>query len=371
MELVRANESDSDRLKVFFENRILPGAIDFSILRPQSFFDHYRCLSEDFETLMLTDDDGSIAGVATLIFREGHVLGEKQTWGFATDLRIAPSRKAIAQWAHYFLPVLERVNQERNCRYIFSALEHLENQTYNALIRPTSHMRRRMPRYLLANRFRVVTLHGRIPFAARPLMSIRLKVLEVNDLERLCAYLREQAIRQPLATLYSPEIFMKDLARWPNLKLSDFRIATDSTGKIRGFAALYDGRNFQKLVPRAYHGFASTVQQLLRVASFSGVVRPLPPPGTEMPLRFLSHLVSDSAEIFHRLADDAFSRIGSKELLSYIHFQGNWRTLPPNAFFATSLPYGLYLILPPHSDVPPWPIPSVRSLPPEFEAAWL
>jgi hypothetical protein len=164
---------------------------------------------------------------------------------------------------------------------------------------------------------------------------------------------------------------MKDLVRWPNLKLSDFRIASDFTGKIRGFAALYDGREFQKFVPRAYHGFANTVQQLLRVASFSGLVRPLPSPGHEIPLRFLSHVVSDNAEIFHRLVDDAFSRIGSKELLSYAHFRGNWRTLPPNAFFATSLPYGLYLLLPPHSDAPPWPIPSVRSLPPEFEAAWL
>ncbi len=371
MKLVPAGDSDAERLKRFFESSTLPGAVDFSIRRPLSFFDQYRLLSDDFETLMLTDDDGSIAGMASLIFREGHVLDEKQTWAFATDLRIAPTRKAIAQWAQYFIPVLDRLQKERGCRYLFSALEQHDNQAYNALIRPTSHTRRRMPRYLLANHFHVVNLHGRFPFSSKPLQSIRLKTLEYSDLEEVCAYLRGQAKLRPLATYYLPETFMKDLGRWPNLKLSDFRVARDAMEKIRGFAALYDGKPVQSHVPLQYHGFANTIHQSLWLSSFTGLVRPFAQVDQEMPVQFLTHLHCDSAEVFHRLADDAFSRLGSRELLTYIHFRGNWRTLPPRSFVATHLPFGLYLILPPTSEAPPWPMPSIRSLPPEFEAAWL
>jgi hypothetical protein len=372
MKIVQAAAADSERLKTFFERTILPGSIDFSVRRPGSFFDHYRLLSDDFETLILTDNDDTIHGLGSLLFREGTVLGKKQTWGFATDLRIAPTRKAVVQWAQYFLPVLERASYERNCRYIFSAVEHHDHQAYNSLIRPTSHARRRLPRYLLANRFRLVTMHGRIPFATKPLSSIRLKNVSASDLEPLCAYLRERGKHRPLCTIHTPESLLQEIARWPGLSLGDFRIATDVQGRIRGCTALYDSRNAQTFIPTEYHGFAQTLHQTLWLASFTGLVRAGPAVNRETPVRFLSHLACDSGEIFHRLIDDAFSRLQSRsEILSYLHFRGNWRTLPPPSFVATSLPFGLYLILSPNEDAPPWPVPTIGSLPPEFEAAWL
>lgn len=371
MRLIQASENDGERLKEFFERMTLPGAIDFSIRRHGSFFDHYRLMSDDFETLILVNDSDEVEGMASLVFREGFVLGEKQTWGFATDLRIAPTRRAIVQWAQFFVPVLERAVEDRRCRYVFSIVEQHDHQAYNALIRPTSHTRRRLPRYLLANRFRVVSLHGRVPFSDKPLTTIRLKSAENSDLEALCDYLTKQARLRPLASIHTPEVFLRNIARWPGLKLSDFQIARDSKGNIRGCAALYDGRRVQSLIPAAYSGFAQSAQQMLSLASLSRMVRAPSRPGHVMPSLFLSHLNCDTAEIFHRLADDAFSRLGPKEFLSYLHFRGNWRTLPPNSFVATSLPFGFYLILPPNREAPPWPEPSVRSLPPEFEAAWL
>lgn len=371
MKLIVAKEDDGQRIKAFFESVTLSGAIDFSVRRPAGFFDKYRLISNDFETMILTDTDEKIHGIASMIFRDGVVLGEKQTWAFATDLRIAPTRKAIAQWAQFFLPILEKIRYERNCKYIFSAVEHHDNQAYNALIRPTSHARRKLPRYQLANRFRVVALHGRVPFSNKPLLSIRIKEVSASDLEPLCAYYCEQAKLRPLATQYTPETFLKEIARWPGLSLSDFRIAVDAQGKIRGAASLFDANSVQNIIPTHYHGFAQTLHQTLFLASFTGIVRSTPAPQKKMPVKYLSHIACDSGEIFHSLVEDAFNRLGSKELLAYLHFRGNWRTLPPSSFIATTLPFGLYLILPPHVDAPPWPVPSIRALPPEFEAAWL
>lgn len=371
MKLVKATENDSDRLKEFFERMILPGSIDFSIRRPGSFFDQYRLQSTDFQTIMLIDDQDKINGIASLIFREGHVNGEKQIWGYATDLRVAPTRQAVMQWASRFLPVLESECEARRCKYVFSAVEHHGNQAYNALIRPTSSARRRLPRYYLVNRFRVVALHGRIPFAAQPLTSIRLKEMQREDIEPLCAYLREQAHERPLADVHDPELFMEKLSRWPGLELEDFRIARNAKGRILGCAALWDNSRAQQFVPQTYNGFAHTLHQSLNIASWFGLVRPTAQPERPMASRYLTHLACDSAEVFHRLVDDAFSRLAPKEFLVYEHFRGHWRTLPPLSFIASSLPFGLYMILPPAAPVPAWLTPHSQGLPPEFEAAWV
>jgi hypothetical protein len=374
LQLLSAKESDSARLKTFFERMILPGTIDLSIRRQGSFFDHYRLFSDNFKTLMLVDDEDNIQGVASLLFREGYVRGEKQTWGYATDLRIAPTRKAIAQWAQRFLPVLESACEERNCKYVFSSVQLGDNQAYNALIRPTSHTRRRLPRYHLMSRFRVTALHGRYPFAQRSLDSIRVKMLQAEDLEKLCVYLREHAHRRPLATEHTPESLLKEIQRWPGLAITDFRVAVDGKGRILGCAALWDGRNTQALVPQAYHGIANTVEQSLRLAGHFRLARPFARVGKPLATRSLIGLCCDSAEIFHRLADEAFARLKPDEVLTYLHFRGDWRTLPPRGYIATSLPYGFFLILPPNAEAPTWEAPGVgalKQLPPDFELAWL
>jgi hypothetical protein len=373
MEILRATEADSDKLKSFFERMMLPGAIDFSIRRTGSFFDQYRVFSDDFVTVILKDDAGEIVGMASMLFREGIIQNEKQTWGYATDLRIAPTRKAIAQWAQRFLPVMESECAARECRFVFSAVELHDNQAYNALIRPTSHTRRKLPRYHLVNRFRVVALHGRLPFSSRPLTSIRLRAPGLNDVEPLCAYLTERGKKRSIAGVYTPEVFLKELSCWPGLKLSDFRIAHDARDRILGCSALWDGRTVQNFVPQTYRGFARTLHQGLSIGNAFGITRKLAKPGQPMPNKFLTHLSADSSEVFHRIVDDAFSRLGPKEFLSYMHFRGNWRTLPPKGFICSSLPFGFYLILPPNVEVPTWrtATPGLQHLPPDFEIAWI
>jgi hypothetical protein len=371
MKLVAARPSDSERLKTFFESVHLPGAIDFSFRRHGDFFDQYRMLSSDFETWMLIDEQGDLAGVGSLVFQEGHVLGKKRVWGYATDLRIKPSRKAVLEWAQHFLPVLESACENRNCRLVLSALELHDNKAYNALVRPTSHARRSLPRYHLANRFSLVSIHGRIPFSLRPLESIRLHELTVSRVEALCAYLRLNAKARPLSSLHTPDEFLARVANTPGLTLGDFRVAYDSQDRIIGCAALWDGSRVKEWIPQTYNGFAHTLHQSLVLAGRFGLVRPSSQPLVPMPVHFLSHICCDGPEVFHRLADDAFSRLKPKEFLSYLHFAGHWRTLPPHSYLATAVPFGLYIVLTPNSEAPVWPTPDMSVLPPEFEPGWL
>ena len=371
MRLLRATETDSARLNEFFSKVPLKGSFDYHMHRQGSFFDHYRIQSDDFETLCLVDAKDKIQGMVTLVFHRGLINQEKTSWCFATDLRISISREAITNWTQLFVPAIERACSERNCRFLFSAVEHSRNQAYNALIRPNSHARRRLPRYYLVNKLHVVSLLGRWPFAARPLESIRLQSLELSDLEAACQFMRSKANLRPLANAYEPDEFIAMLDRWPGLALSDFRLAKDVRGNILGLAGLWSKYRTQDVIPQRYHGFAQTFQQSLNVGSWLGLSRALAPPHQPMQTRMLTNVFCENAEVFHSLVDDAFSRLGSREFLTYGHFRGHWRTLPPRSFISASVPFGFYLILPPTGEPPPWMLLDPHRLPPEFEVAWL
>jgi hypothetical protein len=370
IKLIRATEIDSEKLKKFFQQMVLPGLIDLSIERRGSFFDHYRLQSDDFETLLLVENEDQIVGMATLLFRNGLINGELQTWGIATDLRVAPTRRAVLQWAQHFLPELERACKWRECNYIFSAMQLHGNRAYNALLRPQAE-RRQMPRYYQVSKFHLIGLHGRLPFAPAPLSSIHIKPAELRDLEALCSFLGTPSRLRPVSLRYEPEYFIRRIERWPGLELNDFRIARDSQNNIIGCAALWDGRVVQAYIPQTYHGIAHTAHQTLSFASWLGIARPTAQPLHTMPMQYLTNLYCSNADTFHALAHEAFLRLGKDEFLTYGHFRGNYTTMPPRGWLATSIPYGLYLVLPPKENAPDWILPGPQSLPPEFEVAWL
>lgn len=368
MRLELAHESDSDRLKAFFARMLLPGAMDLSVERRGQFFDHYRLQSDDFETMMLLDNRDEIQGIATLLFREGIIHSERQTLGFASDLRIAPTRSAVLQWAQHFLPVLERARETRNCRYVFSAVERGDNPAYNTLIRP-QHIRRNLPRYHLLRRFHIVAIHGRLPFQKKPLPSIRLTRLDTSTLSELCNYLRSRAQDRAFSLINDEQSVAARVARFPGLNLEDVRIARDARDRIIGCVAPWSSASTQSFVPMRYHGFAATVQQTLRLLSWTRLLRPLPTAGTPFHLRFLTLLHADSPEVFHRLADDAFASLADDELLTYAHYRGHLPTLPPSSYICTSLPYALHTLLPSDVDLPEALQPDPWLPPPEFEIA--
>ncbi len=370
MRLEVAGAKDSDRLRNFFHRMILPGAMDLSVQRQEYFFTQYRLTSDDFETLMLLDENDEIQGVATLIFREGIIHSERQIIGFATDLRIAPTRHAVLQWAQQFLPVLEQSLKARQCRYVFSAIERADHQAYNALIRP-QHARRKLPRYYLLRDFHVVGILGRAPFTKPPLKNIRVDRLEMTTLTELCDYLRAKTKDRPFASVHTEDNLLASLGRYPNLHFNDVRIARNSQGRIVGCATPWRAGGTQRFVPMRYNGFAASIQQLIRIASWTRFIQPLPAPGEPFRLNFMLMLNVDGPEVFHRLADDCMAGLFPGEILCYGHFRRNLITLPPRGYICASLPYALYTLLPPETDLPDDLQPDTWRPPPEFEVAML
>lgn len=162
MRLCVAEEIDSAKLKEYFALSPQQGPIDLRAQRMGSFFDKYKLYSKDYVTYFLVDDEDQIQGLASITFAPGFINGKEEIIGYATDLRISSSRKAILSWSQHFLPILEKERAKRNCRYVFSVVARSQKTASNAFLRPRSN-RRQLPRYHLYRKFSVIGIHGRMP----------------------------------------------------------------------------------------------------------------------------------------------------------------------------------------------------------------
>jgi hypothetical protein len=371
MKVVRADPiADGARVATFFNETELSGSIDFKIRRTD-FFAQYRFQSDDFETLMMVDDDGKIHGVVSLIFHTGFIHGEKQRWALATDLRISNTRQAVVQWSDLFLPALQEARDRRNCRYVFAAVIQHDNLAYNALIRPQSE-RRKLPRYYLLNRFRVIAIHGRWPFSRDPLPAIEIQHAKASDLEAASQYLQKKAIQRLIASDHQPANLAESIQRRPGMKIEDMLIARDKKNNIVGLTIPWRNDSVSAWVPSKYHSLALGIYSALWWFSKIRVVQPLPPVGSPIQSKILTHLTVDNPDILMAILDHAYNETKGDEILMYPYFRNDWKMLPPRSFIATSLPWGLYSILPPGEPQPEWLIPDQpQKYAPEFDISWL
>lgn len=370
MKLLRATDADNEKLMHFFSKSRISGSIDLRFRRMFNFFNHYRLQSDDYVTYMLLNRKDEIEAMASLLYRPAWVGGEKHTIGYATDLRVSSSRRAIMEWSNHFLPILEEERLKRNCQYTFSLIAHSQRQAYNALIRPRN-LRRRMPRYYQYRKFELVTLHGLWPTARNPLPGIHVTPATPHDFSKLANYVVEKSKLHPLHYIESEKDFADHMERWRELYLENFLIARDVKGDIIGCTATWSPSQIQRVYALAYSPQISNLKDVLRIMSWINVAHPLPEEGQELKLRHLPFLHANNPDIFYSLVHEAFKRSEKTEALVYPHFQDHLMMKPPRGFITSRKQYGIYCVLSPNDAVPSFLRPSSLAEPPIFETAWL
>lgn len=368
MRLVKATEAHNEKLLHYFAQGVQPGSVTVRLRRMFNFFNQYHIHSNDHVTYLLLNDDDQIEAMATLIFREGYIHGEKQMIGYATDLRVSTSRQAILGWSQHFLPVLEEERNARGCKYIFSVVANSQRQAYNAFVRPRT-IRRNLPRYYLFRRFQTISLHGLWPTHRDPLPGIVIKSATENDFEVLAEYLVARSLEKPLSFYSDRASFKNTLERWRDLYLENFLLAYSKKGELLGTAAPWSPQQIQRVYAEKYGATAQNMRDILKVLSWFGVAHPLPKPGQELQIRYVTHLNASNPDVLYSLLYTAFKNLGKKEFLMYPHFEGDLVTLPPRGFISGSQNYGLYCILSPTDKLPDFLKPSVNMQPPDFEPA--
>jgi hypothetical protein len=363
--LVEAEEKHSPLLQSFFEEQVIHGHVDYSIRRPNNFFNHYKLFSDDFTTALLMDENDTLLGAATICFQRAYFNRQDQTVGFLCDLRVAPQRLAIQQWAHHFVPYLYKKLAEKNCRYVFTALEHYENQAYNALLRPRK-IRRQLPHYYLYRKVNLIFFLGRFPFSPVPMPSIKVTHAQPKDLDELCEYMMQKKIGSRLYFHISPEILAQKFKSWPGLSLQSFLIARNFKDQIVGCMAPWNSRDTQQVVAKDYHGGGLLLYQSSKMSSLLRLSQPMPHPGQPFELKFITHCSVDNHEVFYSLLCNAYAESQRGEILVHTNYFGDYITRAPLSFISTKVPYGFYSVLAPDEDLPSFLKPNPFATAPDF-----
>lgn len=376
MRLEIAGSKDNLELLDFYQQFPLRGLVELKVDRHQDFFAPYKAMSDQYRVYCLRDEnDNNLQATASFIFRESLLDGKQVRVAYATDLRVANNRKAIVGWSQHFLPVMEQVMKDHDVSHIFSSINLTDPGALNAFVRPRT-MKRPMPRYFLYRKFDLVTLHGRFPWAAKPLESLRIEKGSEKNLESLGLYISKRAQYRPFSTCWNKESLLKKIQRLPGLKLEDFLIAFNHQGEVVGCMAPWSPQNVQSLIPLSYsllgHNFRQTLKFLWLLGMTRKLTKPVVSTGEESPLLFhyLTNLFVDNEDVFESLLWYAFEGIGSKNFLTYTHTDQDFRLKPPESWISAHLPHALYAVVPPVSETPAFLHPSI-SLNPEIELSFL
>lgn len=372
MKLEIAAASDNLELIQFFKDFPISGLVDLKIDRNQDFFAPYKLQSEQYRTYLLKDEEEKIHAAASFIIRETATEGQRMRVATATDLRVSPNRRAILQWSNHFLPVLQKETEENQISSVFSAINLSDPTVLNTFIRPRN-MKRAMPRYYLYRKFFLHTLHGRYPWAKKPLSALRIRQASEANADALAAYLIRRSQYRPFASIWDTQSFETKMNRLTGMKLSDFLIAFDPNENVVGCVAPWSPSGIQDLIPLSYSLRAHNFRQFLKFFWLLGMTRRLAKPvvstgfENKLQFRYLTNLFCDNEDIFESLLYTAFENVTPQEFLVYARVEQDYRLLPPETWISASLPYALYAVTPPENEVPAFVHPSI-SLNPEIEA---
>lgn len=364
MKLEIATPTQSLELAEFFRRFPLRGPVEMLVDRKPDFFKPYSIQSASHVTYTLRDErDASLLGSVTFVMDDLWVNGQPQKVAFGRDLRILETRQAVLGWTQHFLPVMNEIQTQHGAQHVFSILSQNDARALNAFVRPRL-MRRPIPRYFLFRRFNLVSLHGRLPWAPTPLKSLRIRRGSPAIEDALIQYVVRKSRQRELGTLWDADRFLDRLARWDNLTLEDFLVATDAQGNIVGCCAPWSPGGIEERIPLRYNLIAHNFRQFLKFGKFFGWTRTLTKPvyrlGMEASLnfRYLSFLFADNEDIFDSLAWIAYDECRETEFIAYTQMRSDLHLRPPLSWISAKNAHGLYALVPPEQPLPDFMHPS-------------
>jgi hypothetical protein len=375
MKLEIAGPKDNSELLEFHTEFPVKGLVEFKVDRREDYFGPYKIQSDLFRTYVLRDEKQKIQAAASFIFHNTFQDGKLQRICYATDLRVAPNRRAILEWSQHFLPVMKAVAEDFQVSHFFSVINLTEPSGLNLFIRPRT-MKRPLPRYYLYRKFNLVSLHGQFPWAPRPLPHVRIRPGSPQNIDALLAYILKRSYFRSFASVWDLESLQNKIKRLPHFELSQFLVAFDSEDNVIGCLAPWRPSGTQDWIPRSYSLRAHNFRQFLKFGRIFGWTRTLSKPirstGYETPLKFryLTNLHVDNEDIFESLLSVAYENARADEFLLYAQVEQDFRTLPPQHWISAKIPQALYAVVPPGEESPSYLHPSI-SQNPEIEACFL
>lgn len=358
-----AQPEHSEMLAGFFKKFPLHGPVEIAIDRGQDFFAPYKIQSDAQITYMLRNDvksaphGGEPLGVATFVFYEALMNGQKCRVAMGRDLRIQQTREAVLEWTKHYLPVMDEARRVFQSDYFLSIINMNEVKALNAFLRPRPG-RRPMPSYHLYRRFNLVTLHGRFPWAHHPLRTIRIRRASGAIEDALIYYMVKKSKERDFTPLTDANAIRDLIGRWKGLEISDFLVAMDAQENIIGCCAPWSSSGLEEYIPLKYNLIGHNFRQFLKFGDQLGWTRKLTKPvhrlnrEASLNFRYMSFLFADNADIFESLLWIAYEEAQPSEFLAYAQMRSDFHLRKPRNWIGARHPYGIYLLVPPGEAMP-------------------
>jgi len=345
-----ANWNHEAELTKFFEQFEFDDLIKFQIKRPRGFFAPYQLQGHEFETYTLRGKDNQLLATATFLYPEYfcHKQNKKIKIAIATDLRVLPNRQATLGWHQNFIPVLEKVREEKKVSGFLSLLSKNDRKVLNTFLR-SNPIKREIPRYYLYQNFMLTSVHGFLPGAKVDLPYVKVRKFEDSDWSALDYFLSEYDEKQ-MTTIKSKYDLQKKIK---NMGLSQDHLwvaISLSKGRILGIVLLVPSKLIQQYIPLSYHLRAHNFRQFLKFSCFLGWSHRLTKPKTrtklELPLQFyhIGLIRVLHADIFQKIVQEIWKTLNQDEFLVYLRDVKKLRLTPRAGVLAANLPYDLFSV---------------------------
>lgn len=360
MKLEIAKPEQSAELAAFFKKFPLRGPVEIAVDRSKDFFKPYKIQSETSVTYTLRSElKEDLLGVATFAVQDTLLGGKPTRVAFGRDLRILETRQAVLGWSQHFLPVMREVQQVLGAEAFISIMNLNEVKAMNAFVRPRPG-KRPLPRYYQYRRFNIVSLHGRFPWAPKPLSTVRIRRGAAHLENALADYIVRKTLQRDLGLCLAPDDFREMLARWDGLKLDDFLVALDTNDNIVGCCAPWNPGGVEEYIPLKYNLLGHNFRQFLKFGRSLGWTRTLTKPSyrlrheAALDFKYLTFLFADNPDIFESLASDAFDEARDSEFIVYTQMRSDIHLRRPITWISAKLPHGMYVLGAPDAEPPPF-----------------
>jgi N-acetylglutamate synthase-like GNAT family acetyltransferase len=279
------------------------GDIALRMDRAPDFFALNRLEGDASRVGVATDGDGRIVGCVAAARRRAYVNGDECTIGYVSDLKVHPDARRsgaadlLARSVTETCAELCGVDAPVVCT-ILAGNAPMEHRTRGPRGAPV------LSRFATLSVLAVPLLWER----RERVDGLQVRAADSGDLEAMATTWQRYARARQFADVHDDDTLAGWIRQAPGLELGDYLIATDTTGRVRGFLGVWDQTGFKQMRVVGYSPRLAWARRAINVvAPFAGAV-PLPQPGGTLPALATVHVCADEPCVLRALLLEAYRR---------------------------------------------------------------
>ncbi len=298
-----ATAADNDALVALAASCPMEGDIALRMDRAPNFFALNRMEGDAWQVGVAVDADDHVVGCVAAARRQVWLNGAEATTGYVGDLKVQPGarRSGVADLLTTY------------ARETCAALCGEEAPVLVTILAGNEAMEHRAagPRGMP-----VLSRFATLRVAAIPLLwerRERVAGLSIwpaaeRDLPRMAALWREIAPTRQLTPAIDAASLAAWIARAPGLALSDYLLALDMRGRLRGFLGVWDQFSFKQTRVVSYSPRLAVARGAINVVASFARATQLPEPGGVLPTLAITHVCASDAPTLRALLLEAYRR---------------------------------------------------------------